>query len=388
MASNTVVVERGGAVQPSEPKPRLHVGDESHHEGLAHGLSEHVKKYLILYTFLSIVLAVPVGYFSSGLISADKATLSSLVILLAILTIYPSMIQLKTEGLSGTFKLWRPIAVSLSYVFVLSPILAFALAPALGNRDVGTGFVVANVVPASSGSLGYVLIAGGSIELATALAIVSLMVAIPAIPFFLSVYGGQVSADVPIAPIMTSVLYILILPFVAGQLTRYLLLKAKGSAFVGKSLRPYLSLTTMLSMFALIFVLVMREGTLMVAQPLLVGEVIGSQSAIIVGILLLSVFVSRAMRLSYEDHQSVAFISVTKNQSVAAAIATLALSPESALVPAIIPIIQPVLAVAYIHLEGPVRALFARGSQGEDFRKGNGPGLSGTSAIHKMRLQA
>jgi ACR3 family arsenite transporter len=210
------------------------------------------------------------------------------------------------------------------------------------------------------------LIAGGSIELATALAIVSLIVAIPAIPFFLSVYGGQVSAAVPIAPIMTSVLYILILPLIAGQLTRYLLLREKGSAFVGKSLRPYLSLITMLSMFALIFVLVMREGTLMVAEPLLVGEVIGYQSAIIVGILLLSVFVSRAMRLSYEDHQSVAFISVTKNQSVAAAIATLALSPESALVPAIIPIIQPVLAIAYIHLEGPVRALFARGSQGKD----------------------
>jgi ACR3 family arsenite transporter len=97
----------------------------------------------------------------------------------------------------------------------------------------------------------------------------------------------------------------------------------------------------------------------MIAKPQVVGYIIGFQSAIIVGILLVSVLVSRAMRLSYEDHQAVAFISVTKNQSVAAAIATLALSPASALSPAIIPMVQPVLAIVYINLEKRVRSFLA-----------------------------
>ena len=69
------------------------------------------------------------------------------------------------------------------------------------------------------------------------------------------------------------------------------------------------------------------------------------------------------MRLSYEDHQAVAFISVTKNQSVAAAIATMALNSVSALAPAIIPMIQPVIAIIYIHLEKPARKLLAPRSQ-------------------------
>ena len=84
----------------------------------------------------------------------------------------------------------------------------------------------------------------------------------------------------------------------------------------------------MLSMLALIFVLVDKEAGVIVSRPDLVGLLIGYQSAIIIGILALSVFVSRRMHLSYENHQAVAFISVTKNRSVAAAIAVFALNPE------------------------------------------------------------
>ena len=328
---------------------------DGHHESTLHRVSEHVRKYLILYTVLSVGIAIPVGYFSNAFTATNKQFLSNLVIFFAILTVYPSMIQLKTEGLAKSFRQWKPILVSLVYVFILSPVIAFAIAPTFGNSNVGIGFVTANIVPASSASLGYVLIAGGSIELATALAVLSLVIAIPAIPFFLSLYGSQVSTSVPIFPVLTSVVYILVLPFFAGQLTRYPILRKKGSSFVNMSIKPYLSLATMLSMFALIFVLVAKEASVMITKPQIVGYIIGFQSAIIVGILIVSILVSRAMRLSYEDHQAVAFISVTKNQSVAAAIATMALNSVSALAPAIIPMIQPVIAIIYIHLEKSVR---------------------------------
>jgi len=351
----------GGRGTPGDRQPKDKLASpDTHHTGPAHSASEHVRRYLIVYTILSVIIALPVGYYSEGFTTVNSRFFSNLVIFFAILTVYPSMVQLRSEGLAKTFKSWRPILASLIYVFLFSPIIAFTLAPTLGSNEIGIGFVAANVVPASSASLGYVLIAGGSIELATALAVLSLVVAIPAIPFFLSIYGGQVSSAVPVLPIMTSVLYILVLPFLAGQLTRYVVLKKKGPLLINKTIRPcYLSLTTMLSMFALIFVLVDKEAALIITKPQIVGEIIGYQSAIIVGILIVSMLVSKAMHLSYEDHQAVAFISVTKNQSVAAAIATLDLSPAAALPLAIIPMIQPVIAIIYIHLERPVRKLFA-----------------------------
>lgn len=334
-------------------------------EGQVHGprgvaaIADHVRKYLIIYTVVSLAIAIPVGYYTRAFTSANKSLFSDLVLIFAILTIYPSMVQLKTEGLGKSFRSWKAIVVSMVYVFVLSPVIAFTLAPSLGNGSVALGFVTANIVPASSASLGYVLIAGGSLELATALAVLSLAVAIPAIPIFLDIYSRNLAATAPITPIMTSVIFILVLPFIVGQLTRFVLKRYRGSDFVGKTIKPHLSLATMLSMFALIFVLVDKEAGVIISRPEIVGYIIGYQTGIIVGLLLLAIVVSRVLRLSYEDHQSVAFISVTKNQSVAAAIATMALSSSAALAPAIIPMIQPVIAIIYIHLEKPVRRVFA-----------------------------
>lgn len=321
-------------------------------------LSVHIKKYLIAYTLLSVGAAVLVGYYTEQFTAANKGLFSNLVILFAIMTIYPSMIQLKTEGFAKELRSWKPIVISLLYVFALSPFIAFALGPTMGS-SIGTGFVVSNVVPASSASLGYVLIAGGSIELATALAIVSLVVSIPAIPVILELYGSQASMAIPVEPIMMSVVYILILPLVAGQITRYFFIRRKGNAAFEKSSKKYLPLTTMTAMLALVFVLVDKEAAVIISMPQIVGYLIGYQSAIIVGVLILSIIVSRLMHFTYEVHQAVAFISVTKNQSVAAAIAVFALNPEAALAPAVIPMVQPVLAIIYIHLEKAIKRLFS-----------------------------
>lgn len=320
-------------------------------------LSDHVRKYLIIYSLLSVSVAIPVGYYTRQFTAVNKGLFSDLVLFFAIMTIYPSMIQLKTRGFAKELRSWKPIAVSLIYAFVLSPVVALILVPTMGS-SIGAGFLVSNIVPASSASLGYVLIAGGSIELATALSIVSLIVSVPLIPLILGLYGNHASMSIPVEPVMMSIVYILILPLIVGQLTRYLLVRWKGEGRVDKSSKKYLSLTTMVSMLALVFVLVDKEAPVIISMPQIVGYIIGCQSAIILGILALSIIVSRIMRLSYEDHQAIAFISVTKNQSVAAAIAVIALNPEAALSPAVIPMIQPVLAIVYIHLEKSIKKLF------------------------------
>ena len=319
-------------------------------------LAEHVRRYLMAYVVVAVGLGVVLGAsFSAFSTAANRTLVSNLVIAFAILTIYPSMVQLKTEGLARGFRSWRPIVLSVLYVFALSPVVAFLLAPGLGNSEISAGFFLANIVPASSASLGYILIAGGSLELATVLAVVSFAISIPAIPVFMDLYSRSTSTAVPIGPILLSIALILVLPLIAGQLTRYPLRKIRGPQFVNLVLRPHLSLATMLAMFALIFVLVAREAPVILSRPGVVGELLAFQSANILGLLALSVTVGRWLHYSYEDHQAVAFVSVSKNQSVAAGIATLALTPTAALAPSTIPMIQPVLSVAYLHFEQSVR---------------------------------
>jgi len=309
-----------------------------------------------------VLSGLVIGHYSGGLLASAKSLISDLVIILAILTIYPSMIQMKTDGLLSHIKSYKPIVISLIYVFIMSPIMAILLSSALGNPSIASGFVVSNVVPASSASMGYVLIAGGSLELATVLAVVSVVVAVPTIPLIMNLYSSQMHFTFPITSVMISVLYILIVPLIVGQLTRYTLFRVKGQVLVNLVSKKYLSLVTMLSMFALIFVLVLREAPVIISKPGIVIYLVGFQTIIIVGILALSVFVSRWINLSYEDHQALTLISISKNQSVAAAIAVLSLNPIAALAPSVIPMIQPILIIVYLHLEKSIRLLFSKGS--------------------------
>lgn len=312
-----------------------------------------------MYTFLSAILALLAGFFFNAFAVSNKAAISNLVVALAILTIYPSMVQLRTDSLLKSFRSWRQILLSVFYIFVLSPALAFLMASTLGDPYVGVGYVVANTVPASSASLGYVLIAGGNIELATALAILSLFVGIPAIPAIIGIYCTNTAVPLLVEPIIASLLEVLILPLVAGQLTRYAIARKRGPSYVDKNLKSYLSLATMLSMLALVFVLVFNQYLNIITNFAVSVLILAYQAIVILGLLSFSLILSRILRISYEDHQAVALISITKNQSVAAAIAVSALGPKSALTPALVPLIQPILIVAYLHAEEYVKKFLA-----------------------------
>ncbi len=334
----------------------------SENQGRVWNLSKHLKKYLLAYTIAFIISAILIGHYEAAFVSRiPKLLFTDIVMVIAIATVYPSMIQLRGEALGQAFRQWKSLLLSLVYVFALAPLMAYALAPTIGNKGIGLGFMVVNVVPAGSASVGYVLIAEGSIELATALAILGLVVAIPAIPMYLSFYGKSTSMSVPISPIMSSILYILVLPLVLGQATRVALRNSGGREFVEKEAAPYLSASTIISLFALVFVLVMKEANFLINKPYIVAAIITYQTIIILTTLSVSIVFSKALGISYKDHQAIAFTSTSKNQSVAAAIAMMALNPATAVVPALIPMIQPVLAMAYIYFDGPLKKYLGEG---------------------------
>lgn len=323
-------------------------------------LSYHLKKYLIIYTIIVLLLGVLCGNIWSEVIIENKSLLKSLIVLFAILTIYPSMIQLKTEHLMREFKNHRAMITGVIYVFIVSPLVAITLSPLFRNKMLSIGFVVSNIVPASSASIGYVLIAEGSIEVATALAIISLVGAVLLIPVYIGLYGTMISVAIPINKILMSIIYTLIIPMILGQATRYPLVKVKGTRFVNIDLKPYLSLATILSMLILITLLIMREATYVFKMPLIVVEIIVLQSIIILMIFGLSTYIDKLINLNYESHMAVAFLSATKNQSVAAVIAVMAFGALASLPPAIIPAIQAPLCIAYLHLDKKIRKYFER----------------------------
>ena len=366
-------------------------------------ISSHVKRNLLMYTVAALLIGLIIGYAYSDFFKSHPTEVKNIIIAMAILTIYPSMIQLRTENLARSAKRIKEILIGMVFVFLAAPVIAFIFARAIQDPYVSLGFVTSNVVPASSASIGYVLLAEGNIELSTILAVFSLIGAMGAVPAYVGFYAGIASIPLPMNKIVQSIVYTLLTPFIAGQLTRYYFIKkrshvhvkaafkekvnVKSHAFdclvkaaekdlqllekdfkrlascverrLEKRVRPYLSLATMISMLVLISLLIANKSTLLIQKPLIALEILALQATMLGILLTLITFLDKIMHIKYGEHSAIAFISATKNQSVAAAIAVMALGPRAAIPPALIPAIQAPIAIIYLQLLPKIRRFFS-----------------------------
>ena len=327
--------------------------------GLARKLAESLRRYMLLLTIVTALVAVMIGSSAPTVTKIPPGTFKGTVMVLAAATIFPSMILLRGERLGPALKQFKHILIVVLYAYALSPLLAYLLSALISSPDIKMGFLVANTVPASSASIGYVMLAEGNLELATACVFTLTALGIALIPTYLYAYASMMALSVPVAEFLKPVLAVLAAPLFVGQLVRRYLIRRRGSSFIDRELKPYLSAATILMMLTLIFVLISRKAVLIVRRPYTTLEIMGTYSVIVLATVLIGLIVSRSLKITYREHQAIMFLTITKNQSVAAAVAACGFSPAAALAPALIPTIQPVLAIAYLHTEKIIKSLLA-----------------------------
>lgn len=312
-------------------------------------IAYYMKKYLIIWTIISILLAVPTGLYTPYISRLSRGQYATLISTLAIMTILPSMILLKSEEIRKVSRMYKEVALALFLCDIFSPIIAILFSQLLNDVHIKIGFVVSNLVPASSASLGYVMLAQGNIELATLLIIILVALSFLVMPSYLSLCASLTNIKLPLISVLKSLALVLLLPLVVGQLIRFFLLKKKSKEFIEKNLKPLLSIITMSSMLVLIFFLIARKSVIIVNKFIIAIEILASQSVIMLLIILLIGFLCRIAKIREREKRSIAFISITKNESIAAAIAVSNLGVKAALPAALIPSIQPVIAILYLN---------------------------------------
>ena len=363
-------------------------------------VAAHLKRFLLLYSILALAIGLAAGYMFRGFFATHKALVRDLVVLFAILTIYPSMIQLKIGRMGDALRRVKPLAVGLLMIFVVTPLIAMGLATLL-PRKIALGYVLLSTVPSSSASIGYVLICGGNLELALALRLLSIPGAFIAVPAYTAVYAAMASVPVPLATILESLAITILTPLAAGQLTRYLIVHRRARRVLAcpggddrypctrlkseirirdvseahslisrieacivrrleEATKPHLSLLTMVSMLILMALVIASKAMLMITRPLLALEIIGVEEAGLLAALLLVTLVDLALRMPFEDHAAVAFLSPTKNVGIAAAVAMTAFGAETVLPIALFPVIQAPTMIAYLQAMPVVKRLFER----------------------------
>jgi len=316
-------------------------------------VAEHFKKYLLAYTLVSMLLALVVGP-RSFVVKMSNGDYSTLVQALAISTILPSAITLRREYLGRVLGMKKEIAIALLFAFVITPIIAWPLSTFISDKLLGLGFFLVNIIPGASAALGYVMLASGNIELAAALVLLYTILIFPVVPSYLTLYSSAIRVEIPIVDVVFSLAVVLLLPLIIGQIIKHYLVKYEYM----KKATPYISLATMWSMLALVFVLISRKATVATSNPWFAVEIVLYYACSMAIAAFLLLLVDKALGIRYEEHQAIAFLVITKNPSIAAAIATSSLSGGIAtLAPALVPAIQPVLAIAYLHLENYVKKI-------------------------------
>ncbi len=343
-----------GSLGPASHRQR----ENEHHSGRVHRLSDHLRRYLLVYSVVAIGVGWLFGLGAPAPASIAKNVLPPLLTVIVFFMIYPMMVHLRLEALPGVAKKPKATLLSLVFNFVVTPLVASAIAYVfIPNPLVAVGFFLVMLIPGSSMSLGYTGLAEGNIELATIALGVNFLLILVVLPLEITVLGHAYSVATPLGAILQAILTVLVLPMIVGDLTRRGITRWKGPAKV-KELKPLLSSVSMTMMFAIVGLIFYMQAKALLKQWTILIPLLGATVLYIAVMLLLETWLDRKAGLSYEDHMAIVFLSTGKNNGTAVAIAVLAMSPLVAIPAATLPIFQVILLVSYVNLAGRVRRYF------------------------------
>ena len=320
----------------------------------------NIKKYLIIYSIIVIAIGWGLGMHYTHYAAVHKPIFSNLIVLFVFFMIYPMMINMDWGKTKEIAKDPKAIIMSLVYNYAITPVIAFILAKLfIHNTELSLGFMLVMLIPVSSSSVGYTGIVKGSVEIAMIAQAINFALIPLLAPLYLSFIARGSNIVIPMGSILKSILIVVILPMVAGYLTRVIAVKIGGKELL-KKIKPIISFTTLISMLLVIITIFFLKGHMLSSKVNLL-IILGVLTLIyIVATLLLETFLDKKMKMNYKEHMGIVFLSTGKNNGTAVAIATMAFGPLVAIPAAILPIFQIILLIGYIHMENIIRKYFGQ----------------------------